>query len=528
MDTASPIGYYGKLPCKGDFLQHCVPHEFVDNWDAWLQECLHVSHQRLEERWRDAYLTSAIWRFALAESVCGSGAYAGVMVPSVDRVGRYFPLTVVTQLHSEDCLLDIACDAARPWFDSVESLVLQALEAADLELGAFDEQLAALAGQIRRDGTAESSYLRGVMQQGMFALQPVSWHVPLASVSSLQRAANVFASRELERSLRPLALWWTEGSHAVAPAWLCTRGLPAPGSYAAMLTADWRGSGWVSLDPDRDARVTGPLTGEETSAALADALPLPNEPGLFAKVAPRVEIIAWHEPVSRQWGAAGPDPFFVERPEVGLWGIACAEPLDAAGDTAQKVADILQSVPQAATLTALVEVVRRALEELHRQAAPVGSSTAVVPTAQTVIFLARGDECAVVCAGNVQAIRCRSSQVSPIIGAAEHTNGANDSSAPAPAEAGSSLMDLITAPTTAGTPIIVRYEALWPGDAWVLAGAPLLDEPRLAELAAPLAADEPLAGAPLTAVRNICRSDVAPSSGALPVLLLTARTGSVE
>ena len=110
MDTASPVGYYGKLPCKGDFLQHCVPHEFVDNWDAWLQECLHVSRQQLEERWRDAYLTSAIWRFALAESVCGSGAYAGVMVPSVDRVGRYFPLTVVTQLHSEDCLLDIACD----------------------------------------------------------------------------------------------------------------------------------------------------------------------------------------------------------------------------------------------------------------------------------------------------------------------------------------------------------------------------------------------------------------------------------
>ncbi len=525
MDTASPVGYYGKLPCKGDFLQRCVSQEFVDAWDAWVQECLYASRQQLGERWRDAYLTSAVWRFALAEGICGSGAYAGVMVPSVDRVGRYFPLTVVTQLSSEDCLLDIACDAARPWFDSVESLLLQALEAAELELEAFNDQLAALTGQIRRDGAAESSYLRGVMQQGQFALQSVPWHVPLASVSSLQRAANVFASRELERSLRPLAVWWTEGSHTVAPAWLCTRGLPSPGSYAAMLTADWHAHEWVSLDPGRDARLAGALP--EGVTGFPDQSPIPGQPAPPVLAAPRVEITAWHEPVSRQWDARGSEPLFVERPELGLWGIACQELIDPGGDAAQKVADMLQNVPQAATLSALVEAVRQALEQVQRPSGTADPTVALAPTAQTVIFMARGDECALVCAGNVQAIRYRSSQVSPIVRAAEHTNGAPEAP-PASADAGSSLMDLLAAPATRGTSILVRYEALWPGDAWVLAGAPLLDEPRLAELAEPLATDESLAGASLAAVRSICRSAALPSSGALPVLLLTTRTGQAD
>ena len=525
MDTASPVGYYGKLPCNGDFLQRTVPQEFVDPWDAWLQECLHASRQELGEHWRDAYLTSALWRFALAEGVCGSGAYAGVMVPSVDRVGRYFPLTVVTQLGSEDCLLDIACDGARPWFESVEALVLQALEAVDLELEAFDAELAALTGQIRRDGAAESNYLRGVMRQGQFALQSVPWHVPLASVNSLQRAANLFASQELERSLRPLALWWTEGSQAVAPAWLCTRGLPAPGSYAALLTANWPARGWVSLDPDHDAQLAGTLP--EGVSELPGHSPILEESAATVTVAPRVEVTAWHEPVTRQWDAQGAEPLFVERPELGLWGIACQELIDPRGDAAQRVADMLQNVPPAATLSALVEAVRQALEQVQRQSGTTDQTAALNPAAQTVIFMARGDECALVCSGNVQAIRYRSSQVSPIVSAPEQTDGAT-AEAPVATDAGSSLMDLLAAPAARGASILVRYEALWPGDAWVLAGTPLLDEPRLAELAEPLATDESPGAAPLAAVRSICRSAALPGSGALPVLLLTTRTGQAN
>jgi len=119
------------FPAKVTSLQRRVTQEFPGGLDAWLQQCLNTSREKLQERWLDAYLTSPVWRFALADGVCGSGAYAGVMVPSVDRVGRYFPLTLVAQLNTEDCLLDVASDLGRQWFDSAESLALGALQRHD-------------------------------------------------------------------------------------------------------------------------------------------------------------------------------------------------------------------------------------------------------------------------------------------------------------------------------------------------------------------------------------------------------------
>jgi len=50
------------------------------------------------EDWLDSYLTAPIWRFLLSSGVCGQMPMLGVMMPSVDRVGRYFPLTVVVEL----------------------------------------------------------------------------------------------------------------------------------------------------------------------------------------------------------------------------------------------------------------------------------------------------------------------------------------------------------------------------------------------------------------------------------------------
>ncbi|HEU5443177.1 MAG TPA: type VI secretion system-associated protein TagF, partial [Steroidobacteraceae bacterium] len=124
MPEISQTGFYGKLPCRGDFMQRRAPQGFVDGWDAWLQECLHASRQQLGERWLDLYLTSPVWRFVLTEGICGESAYAGVMLPSVDRVGRYFPLTLVSPLQPGSCLLEAACGTGRAWFDAVEELAL--------------------------------------------------------------------------------------------------------------------------------------------------------------------------------------------------------------------------------------------------------------------------------------------------------------------------------------------------------------------------------------------------------------------
>jgi type VI secretion system protein ImpM len=191
------VGFYGKLPCRGDFLQRRVPREFVDPWDAWLQECLTESRRQLQERWLDTYLVSPVWRFAMAGGLCGESAYAGALLPSVDLVGRYFPLTIVARWEVAVSPLMMAC-GRDSWFELVQVLALEALEAPVLDLDDFDRRVAALGSRIDVTGQSPSF-------------------------------------QELERRSNPVSLWWTEGSNDPDPARLCVSGLPDSGGFAAML-----------------------------------------------------------------------------------------------------------------------------------------------------------------------------------------------------------------------------------------------------------------------------------------------------
>src|SRR5512139_3843786 len=91
-------GWYGKIPNLGDFASRRLPSRFIVAWDDWLQRALASSRAQLGGQWLDLYLTSPVWRFLLMPGVCGSAAWAGVLMPSVDRVGRYFPLTIALEL----------------------------------------------------------------------------------------------------------------------------------------------------------------------------------------------------------------------------------------------------------------------------------------------------------------------------------------------------------------------------------------------------------------------------------------------
>src|SRR4029453_391924 len=135
-------GYHGKLPAKGDFVTRRLPRGFLDPWDGWLQDAIGGSRARRGEGWLDAYLTSPIWRFALSARLCGEAAVAGVAMPSVDRVGRYFPLTIAALPGGGGGLLAVPVSAAA-WFDKAEELVQSALADA-FDFDGFDSQVAAL------------------------------------------------------------------------------------------------------------------------------------------------------------------------------------------------------------------------------------------------------------------------------------------------------------------------------------------------------------------------------------------------
>ena len=139
-------GFYGKLPGEGDFVTRRLPWEFTAAWDDWLQHGMQASRAALGERWLELYLSAPIWRFQLAPGVCGPLAWRGLFFASVDRVGRYFPLTLAfaggTGAPGASVASTLAGDAAG-WF-AAEEAGLAGL-APTLPLDDFDRALQALA-----------------------------------------------------------------------------------------------------------------------------------------------------------------------------------------------------------------------------------------------------------------------------------------------------------------------------------------------------------------------------------------------
>lgn len=126
-DLLGPIGAFGKMPSQGDFFWADLPAGFAAAWDPWLSGVMRHARQQLGERWQECYYSAPIWRFTLPPGQAGRFALAGVLMPSVDRVGRDFPLTLVAPIGAND---------ARPlghlrhasMFEAMETIALGALE----------------------------------------------------------------------------------------------------------------------------------------------------------------------------------------------------------------------------------------------------------------------------------------------------------------------------------------------------------------------------------------------------------------
>lgn len=119
--AASPAGLFGKLPDHRDFVRRALPEGFIGPWDAWLSAALAESRARLGADWLAAFLEAPVWRFALAPGLSGPRGAAGVLAPSVDAVGRHFPLTLAA-------LTDAPPDpGASPWHDALEAIAIDAV-----------------------------------------------------------------------------------------------------------------------------------------------------------------------------------------------------------------------------------------------------------------------------------------------------------------------------------------------------------------------------------------------------------------
>ncbi|MBQ5965080.1 type VI secretion system-associated protein TagF [Massilia sp. ZL223] len=217
---ASAPGFFGKLPSHGDFIGRGLPPAVRDCFDRWLQEALLHGKQSLGAQWMPAWLNGPLWRFVVSAGVCGPQAWAGVLMPSHDRVGRCFPLLLAAGM-ARPPSLDDCLDRHDAWFASLEELALASLD--------------------------EGCGLVG-LEDGL----RLAVHVPGAprarQRASLQAWSDTAAVNELGGSgMQRRSAWWTDGAAHLPPALAICEGLPAPDAFLAFLDGRWRGHGWCPV-----------------------------------------------------------------------------------------------------------------------------------------------------------------------------------------------------------------------------------------------------------------------------------------
>lgn len=190
------FGAYGKMPALGDFFRIGLPPGFTQVWDGWVQGIMQAGRAALGGHWQGCYFSAPIWRFTLAAGVVGPWAVQGVLMPSVDRVGREFPLTLAAILPPLNSALASHL-AAGAMFDGLEQLALDALED-----GMTRELLAARLAGMQRPAAVAAAALPVSHDADHIAIALPS-EVPLAgtlSAAHLQRPviwSSSLAGREL-------------------------------------------------------------------------------------------------------------------------------------------------------------------------------------------------------------------------------------------------------------------------------------------------------------------------------------------
>ena len=227
-DISEVAAWYGKLSSLGDFAQRRMPAELFAAFDTWLSTAMRDGREQLGERWLDTYLTAPVLRFAWAPGVIDSRWWFGVLMPSCDSVGRYFPL-VIAQPRARAPEDRIALDHLELWYEHLAQAALHTLS--DDDGGSLDALDASLHEAPPwptpgRQATVTSRETRH------------GDHLGLAPAATLNQWLHGMALRDLNRRLAGCTVWWRVTEDRIGDSVDILQGLPDGGDFAALLRGE--------------------------------------------------------------------------------------------------------------------------------------------------------------------------------------------------------------------------------------------------------------------------------------------------
>ncbi|MCF6236914.1 MAG: type VI secretion system-associated protein TagF [Gammaproteobacteria bacterium] len=371
-------GYHGKIPGRGDFVYNGLPRDFIEPWDAWLQGAISNSRNRLMDQWLQTYLTSPIWRYYLAPGLCGKHAWAGVVMPSVDKVGRYFPFTVACSLPADFNPFDLMAEQGK-WFVEVEELMLALLDENQPSLAGFDQKI-----ELLNQHFDEQFYMdKNLSGVGSGPL----WRLPLSAIDEAAMSCSELSKQMLSVRFSTYSLWWSDGSEQVTPSLLVSAGLPAGESFTAMIDGQWAATAWESWpSPSHkpEVNIDKYLSTDLSVDQLISQLLVADEVG--KKLTP----LSWKSNAMTHVGRVrnANEDACLELPVRGMWVVADGMGGHAAGELASNmVVDDLSRIESSGTLGEFVDDVKTCLDSVNQKLMEKAHEKAVSVIGCTVVVL---------------------------------------------------------------------------------------------------------------------------------------------
>jgi type VI secretion system protein ImpM len=216
------FGLFGKLPQKRDFISYGIPHGVLNPLETWLQSAVAASRAELGARWEEFYLVAPIWRFWIGPSIFGT-ACSGSLIPSVDGVGRYFPLMAIHICEPGTQAPPPPFAPQSSWHAAIEARLLSVLEE-----GA-NVTPETLLSDLSPPSTETADPADGLT---LFKGGPLWRTKPKTSIAALLTG---IVEADYREAARVRSYWWTPGGEAAGPVLHAKEGLPDPYFYTLML-----------------------------------------------------------------------------------------------------------------------------------------------------------------------------------------------------------------------------------------------------------------------------------------------------
>ncbi|WP_374436380.1 type VI secretion system-associated protein TagF [Inhella sp.] len=257
------LGFHGKVPAVGDFVSRGFSRPLCQALDDWLQAALQAAQQGGATRESLERHAVPVLLHLKPGALCPSG-FLGALVPSSDRVGRFFPLCIGLEQEAGDPFagllwpsLAMAVALCRIGIEAQQELLgPDALQARLTELPPAAEWNDWLqAAQPFR--TAEDITLPGLPE----SMQRLAFQGPEARMQGAQRAT----CSHLPPSFLAAGALITQADGF--DVFFASRASPLRGAdFAALFDGRWTAGGWVWFGPPDDDETRPPAAPAQAPA----------------------------------------------------------------------------------------------------------------------------------------------------------------------------------------------------------------------------------------------------------------------